>query len=191
MKIMFKTPTAIQRPQKRRFMRCLSLALSILLPCGIVFLCGGCHKATVTPPITEGFSCRVVADYNDLAMVGTLQRPAAGTLILTLEQPSTLSGLTAHWDGKVLTARWHGLSIELDEDTVPKAAFIRKMAEILDTALGVLPEKIAETNGGVQLTGKVGQDTFTLISDPATGHLLSLSIPTLSLMVRFEEINII
>ncbi len=186
---MESTVRTMQNIQPRCFMRQLSLTLSLLLLYGTIFLCGGCHKPTAIPPITEGFSCRVVADYNDLAMVGTLQRPTAGTLILTLEQPSTLSGLTAHWDGNTLTARWHGLSIELDEDTVPKAAFIRKMAEILDTALGVIPDQIRKTNGGVQLTGKVGQDTFTLISDPATGHLLSLSIPTLPLMVRFEEVT--
>ena len=162
---------------------------TLALLCAVCLLCAGCHKTVAATPITTGFSCRVIADYNDLAIIGTLSRPAAGDLTLTLEQPTTLSGLRTHWDGNALTAQWHGLSIELTEDTLPKAALIRKIAEILDAALGCLPEDLTQTEAGVQLSGKVGQDTFTLLSDPATGQLLSLSVPTLSLMVRFEEVT--
>ena len=153
----------------------------------LVFV-GGCatEADAPQPPTTDGFSCSVTADYDGLKIIGDLRRETGKSLTLTLKEPATLSGAVLSWDGKALTATIHGLSATVDANDVPQAAMMPLLLNALDDAAQVTDggERTAE---GWQFSGEWEGHTYTLVSDPITGHLLALRVPSVPLSVSFSD----
>lgn len=149
----------------------------------VCLLFGGCGQEPVLPK-TDGFSCTLTLTCEELSLSGTLQRPAPGMLTLAVAQPDTLSGIVLDWNGTALTARWHGISMEISEAQVPKAALVRVIAAVLDTALTA-----AKQQGGTTVTGTVNGTAYTLETDPETGYPAALTVPALALSATFSEVT--
>lgn len=161
-------------------------AVAILLAAACLPVLGGCNQSDPTPPQTTGFSCEITAVCDDLTVQGTLSRPTAEQLSLTVTQPETLSGLALAWDGTALSARWHGLSVPLDRELLPDTSLIEGLISSLDAALGAAGTGTV-TEEGTVIEGQAGGHPFCLIADPATGMLRSLDIPDLDIAVTFES----
>jgi hypothetical protein len=153
----------------------------------VCVLLGGCATpATAQPPTTNGFTCRVTADYDGLVFAGSLQRKAGESLTLAVQEPTTLQGLTLSWDGQALTAAIHGISATVDAQKIPQAAVMPLLLNVLDAAAETATDG-EKTADGWQLSGEWEGTAYTLVSDPQTGNLISVSVPSVPLTVRFSD----
>ena len=159
---------------------CVLAALMLLLT--------GCRPAKYAQPQTVDFSCNIEATYRDLAVEATLTRYGAGTLVLAFEQPDTLRGLTARWDGEAVTLSLYGLEFTADLPSVPESALGNELVAALDAALRGEGEQQCE-NGVLTLCGSTSSGEFTATFDAESGLPLTLSMPQVLLTVRFSEWN--
>lgn len=158
-----------------------------VLVLGLVMVLTGCRSAAPTAdPVGEGFTCAVKATYRDLAVSGTLSREAAGMLTLSFDEPETLAGLTARWDGETVTLSMYGLSFSVDPDTVPEGALGEELIAAFDAALRGEGERAVD-DGVLTVAGTGQNGAYTLTFDAATGAPLSLSVPALPLTATFSE----
>ena len=89
-------------------------------------------------------------------------------------------------DGDRVEVEMYGMSFNLNPDKLPVSGLAKGVLDVLDqVARSDEPPRLTE-NGAV-LYGKSQNGEFTLISDPETGDLLSLSVPDLPLEVTFSS----
>lgn len=158
----------------------------------------GCNQATATaePPSATGFSCSAVGTYRGEEVAGTLNRTSAGLLTVSLTAPESLDGLTMVWDGEEVTLRLLGIEWAISPDAIPQAALGERILRALDAVVYGESETDSSLtdDGRLKTTGSAGTDAattgnaaFTLYSDPATGALLSLEVPTEELTLTFSD----
>ncbi len=147
----------------------------------------GCRRAKpAAEPVGAFFSCRVQAEYRDMAVEGTLEREAAGTLAVTFSQPETLAGLRACWNGETVELSWHGLSFSMDPDTVPEGALGEELLAVWDATVRGEGERTRQ-NGNTVIAGEGANGRYELVCDAETGWPLSLSVPALPLQATFSQ----
>ena len=166
-------------------MRRWLVLICVILCVGLLSGCKG-GRSKPTAPVTTGFSCTATADYNGLALKGTLTRRIASTLTLTLDEPATLKGLTLRWEEDALTAELHGITATLDPSQLPQAGAIPLLLRTLDAA-ATLTDGGERTADGLTFRGETDFGSYTLVSDPETGNLLTLDIPSAPLTVTFSD----
>jgi hypothetical protein len=143
-------------------------------------------KDAVEEPVTAGFECDVDVQYEDMNVKGHLARSTAGTLVMDIIEPETLDGLTMEWDGDTINMTMYGLSFNIDPDSIPQSALGQGILDALDVALQ--NESTGEvTESYVTTTGTSVNGEFEIVSDPATGYLLSLSIPSIDMNATFSN----
>ena len=157
-----------------------------LIVTGMWFVTAGCAPKTQAPPVTTDFSCRIQANYGDMAVTGELTRHSAGTLELTFSQPDTLDGLTALWDGETVTLQMYGLSFSVDPASVPESALGEELIAVLDAALRGESQGRQE-NGNMVFEGQGKNGAYTLICNGESGYPVSLTVPSLPLYAEFSE----
>ena len=139
-------------------------------------------------PRAIGFSCAVQGTYHGESVAGSVQRSSAGLLTLTLTQPEELNGLTMTWDGQTVTLEMLGIKWSLDPETVPGAALGKRLLQALDAVVYQPAEGILTEDGRCKTIGELeGGVSYTLYSDPETGALLALEIPTEELSLTFTD----
>ncbi len=153
---------------------------------GILVIFGGCRP--ISPPAVRAtdFSCDFNATLGDMALSGTLKRYTAGTLELAFEQPDTLKGLTARWDGEKVQLQLYGLSFDVPADSLPEQALGEALIGALDEALR------GETTGTLQdgvltVEGDLDGVTYTLVCDGTSGLPRRLTVPAYEVNVTFIE----
>ena len=117
---------------------------------------------------------------------GHLTRLTTGTLSLDIDEPETLKGMTMQWDGETVSVKMYGLSFGLDPAAVPETALGRSLLAALDAALHPSGEGKVTENGLVT-NGEAAGGAFTITSDPETGSLLSLELPSAQLKATFTN----
>lgn len=160
----------------------------LLFPLILCLLIGCSPKnEAALPPAATGFSCGITGTYQGDEVAGELTRTAAGLLTVSLTKPAELDGLQMEWNGEVVTLRMLGLSWTVDPADVPEAALGQRILDALDTVVyGGGTGEVVE--GKLVTTGDAGNGTpFTLCSDPATGALLSLDVPSEELSLTFVD----
>ena len=166
----------------------LCSVLVVLIIAVSVGACAARRKASELP-ITAGFECDVDKTHQDMTNKGHLTRVAAGTLTLTIDKPSTLKGLSMEWNGDDITIKMMGLSFGIDPSEVPQTALGKCMLDALDSAVR-LTDKGEKTSEGLKLIGKSLNGDFEIVSDPETGYLVSLSIPSLRVKATFTNFEL-
>ena len=166
-----------------RRLACLLLPLTLLLClCG----CSRMGKKAVQEPVTTNFSCDVDVQYGDMTVKGHLTRSTAGTLCLEITEPATLNGMTMDWNGTDVSIKLHGLTFRVDPETLPQGALGKGLLNALDAALGIKDGQLTET--GWSTKGEVGGNAFEIFSDPQSGKMLSVSIPSMQLKATFSNV---
>lgn len=167
------------------------LALLALTLCAGVAACaaGGRGGGGAETPVTTGFECDADVTYRDMQVKGHLTRLTTGTLTLDIDEPETLKGMTMQWDGETVSVKMYGLSFGLDPAAVPETALGRSLLAALDAALHPSGEGTVTENGLVT-NGQAAGGTFTITSDPETGSLLSLEIPSAQLKATFTNFTL-
>lgn len=160
-----------------------------LLPLLLCLILVGCNTvATGERPCAVGFSCTARGTYHGDEVAGTVKRSSAGLLTLTLTKPDELNGLTMTWDGQTVTLGMLGLKWSLSPDKVPSAALGKRLLQALDAVVYTATDGVLTEDGRRKTTGEVETGvTYTLYSDPATGALLSLDVPTEELHLEFDN----
>lgn len=166
-------------------LRRLSCLLLSALTLFSLSACSSGKKGT-EEPVTAGFECDMDVQYRDMDVKGHLTRQTAGTLRMEVTEPASLNGLSMEWNGENVQLRLHGLSFDVDPSAIPQSALGKGILGALDTALG-LHEDRTVTEEGVATKGSSLDGEFTLVSDPETGSLLSLTIPSLELTAQFSN----
>ncbi len=156
------------------------------VPVLLMVLLAGCRPAKNAEPKAVEFSCKMQATYRDLAVEATLTRYGAGTLALEFEQPDTLRGLTARWDGEAVTLSLYGMEFTAELSSVPESALGREIVAVLDAALRGEGE-LRRENGVLTLRGNTSDGAYTATFDAESGMPRTLSVPHLPLEVRFSE----
>lgn len=155
----------------------------------ILCLLTGCSpkEDAALPPAATGFSCGITGTYRGEETAGQLTRTAAGLLTVSLTKPAELDGLTMEWNGETVTLRMLGLSWSLSPEDVPQAALGQRILGTLDTVVyGSATGEVVD--GRLVTTGDAGDGTaFTLYSDPETGALLALEVPSEELSLTFVD----
>ena len=173
-----------RRCARRRFALLLFFAALCCL-CLAFCSCGQSGKSA-QQPVTTDFACDVQLTYRDMNVSGHLTRYSAGTLSMDFEQPDTLSGLTMIWDGETISVKMHGLTFGVDPATVPESALGKGILDVLDTALRT--DAGGQISGGqLKISGESVNGEFELISDPETGNLLSMKVPSLGITATFSN----
>lgn len=162
----------------------------LLLVLSVAALLTSCSsKKKTEQPVTVGFSCDVNVEYEDMNVKGHLTRSTAGTLSFDVKEPSTLNGLTMQWNGDTITIKLHGLSFNVDPDTIPQSALGKRILGVLDAALGIREEgKLTEE--GLLTRGSSSVGEFEIVSDPKNGNLLLLRIPSANLKATFSNFTL-
>lgn len=163
--------------------------LSLLVVLALSLLLCGCAKSPAAPsqqPVTMGFTCDMTGSYRGTAVAGKLTRSSVGLLTVKLSQPEDLDGVEMEWNGEKVLLRMFGLSVEVDPNTIPESALGMGILKSLDAAMQN-PEAGALTEAGVKTSGSCENGTYELISDPETGYLKSLSVPSLEFTAQFTN----
>lgn len=163
---------------------------SSLIAVGLLFLLSACGKQESRPPTVSGFRCHTVITCDALTAEGELTRETAGMLTLELTQPETLRGMQLRWDGETATVKLHGLSFGVDPEALPASGFGKALLSSLDAATGSVPGTY-DDEGRCRTAGHGASGDFTLTSDPETGYLLSLTIPSLHLTATFSSFELL
>ena len=154
--------------------------------CGVVLLSGCSKKAE--PPAAINFSCDAHILYKDIEMDAHLIRTETGVLQMDINYPPSLEDLVITLDGDKVEVEMYGISFNLNPETLPVSGVAKGVLDALDTVAD-MEELPTFTESGARLTGKSQNGEFTLVSDPETGALLSLTIPDLPLEVTFSAFN--
>ena len=155
---------------------------------------GGGNDNTVQEPVGTGFECDVDLTYKDMDIQGHLTRLSAGTLTLDITSPKSLEGMTMQWDGETISIKMYGLSFGIDPADIPETALGKSLLDALD---GIQSLKGNGQNPGSTLTdegvltkGNAVDGSFEILSDPETGSLLSLKIPSAGLTATFSNFQL-
>lgn len=167
-------------------MRRLWAAAALLLCLTAAGCRTGGESRTDSRPITSGFSCIASAEYAGMAVRGTLTRETGGALTLAVEEPPTLRGAALTLSGDTLTVAIGSLKTTVDPGKYPKLGALPVLLSALDTA-SALTDGGEKTAQGLRFAGETDAGRFTLLSDPKTGNLLSLTLPDVPLTVTFSD----
>ncbi|MDD4546688.1 MAG: hypothetical protein PHR24_05275 [Oscillospiraceae bacterium] len=169
-------------------LRRLTGLLLILLSVSLIFT--SCSKKSKSEqPIMIGFSCNIEVKYDEMNVKGYLTRSAAGTLCFDIAEPETLKDLSMQWDGSEISIKLNGISFNVEPDKVPQSALGKCILGALDSALGV--RDVGElTDEGLLTKGVSSAGDYEIISDPATGNLLNLRMPSVKLEATFSDFKL-
>lgn len=157
--------------------------------------CAGCKGngpgGSTEEPVSTGFECDVDLTYKDLNVQGHLSRLSAGTLMLDITAPKTLEGMTMQWDGETISLKMYGLSFGLDPAEIPETALGKSLLDALDgiQGTGQNPDSTL-TDDGLLTRGSSTGGSFEFLSDPETGSLLSLKVPSADLTATFSNFQL-
>ena len=167
--------------------RLACLLIVIFIFCGIV-ACKKCGRSE--QPVTTGFSCDIDVNYQDMKVKGVLTRTLAGTLNLDISEPETLKGMSMQLNGEKITLKLHGLSFDVNPDLIPQSALGKTLLGILDAAIGN-HDAGEVTDNGLLTKGSAVSGEFEILSDPETGRLLTISMPSSDLVAEFSNFSVI
>lgn len=163
--------------------RRICVVLSLCVVCLILFSSCKREEKGSAKPVVAGFTCGVNITYRALKLNGELTRNADGKLLMTFSEPRSLSGIAISWDGENMAMELGGLSVRVDEAKVPQGALIKSMLRVLTAQ----PTDGTVTEEGYVMTGEVEGKAYTLVCEPDTGFLRSLSVPEDELSVTFID----
>ena len=163
--------------------------LALTFTVGVAACAAGGGKGGAERPVTTGFECDADLTYRDMQVKGHLTRLTTGTLTLDIDEPETLKGMTMQWDGETVSVKMYGLSFGVDPAAVPQTALGKSLLAALDAALHPAGEGQV-TESGLVTSGEAAGGSFTITSDPETGSLLALEIPSAELKATFTNFSL-
>ena len=93
------------------------------------------------------------------------------------------------WNGEKVTVKMYGLSFDVDPENIPQSALGQSILKALDAMLSDKGSGIM-TDKGFTTKGVMNGSEFEVVSDPSTGKLLSLNIPSLELTADFTNFTL-
>lgn len=164
------------------------LSLSLIIAAIFCFVsCKTFEPDTVTAE--QSFSCVVSLNYNGLDIEADVVHHAPGLCTVSLTQPEALSGMTAKWEGGIITVNYLGMSMELSTDSFPQAAFLPAVLDVMDrlSTAGELFLETDETGERCIYTGQCSAGSFTAMLDNETGALYRIEIPDYGLDIMVTQ----
>ncbi len=151
--------------------------------CAVLLVGCGKDLGNTATPVTEGFTCEVSITYRDMELKGQLSRTQEGRLLVTLSEPPSLSGIAISWDGEEMAMELGGLRVPVDAANVPQGALVKCLLSVLSAK----PSDARMVDGEYTVQGDVDGKAYTIICEPDTGLIRSLTIPDDELTVMFSK----
>ncbi len=108
---------------------------------------------------------------------------------MDITEPKALKGMTMSWDGETISMKMYGMTFGLSPEEVPESALCKGILDALDAAAG--KDGGTLTGDGLLTAGRALNGEFEILSDPDTGHLLSMKIPSLNLTAVFSNFEVL
>ena len=166
---------------KRNFLRFAAVTAALFLLCG-------CGKQTAMDPITDGFTAQAAIRYKEMDVQGQFSCSTDGRVNMVFSLPKSLDGVTLGWNGSEMQMGLGGMTITVSEDSMPDGGLIRCLTRVL---AAVSPKGGKREGADYIITGAVGDSSYTLVCDTATGLPKSLSVPDEHLEVTFSEVTVL
>ena len=161
----------------------------VLAITAMVFLClCGCGKKGDIQPVTDGFTAQTAIRYKDMDIQGQFSCSTDGRVNMVFSLPKSLDGVTLGWNGSEMQMGLGGMTITVSEDSMPDGGLIRCLTRVL---AAVSPKGGKREGTDYVITGVVGDSSYTLVCDTATGLPKSLSVPDEQLEVTFSEVTVL
>lgn len=145
----------------------------------------GCSNQRLMKPsdIDFTFSCKVGLAVAGQNMTCTLTRNGPEDAELRVLSGG-LEGMGCNWNGNGFVLTYQGLAAKSDSCVLPQTSFAKVLIQVLDCASK--PGALTRSRGN-EFSGKAQGDDFTLTSDPATGRILSVSVPERGINAGFSD----
>ena len=159
----------------------------MVLPFLLIVLLVGCSR--INPPetpISTCFKCDAEIQYKDMSIKGHITRVSAGTLKVELTEPASLNGMSMEWDGETISVELYGMTFNVDPSTIPTSGLGESILDALDTTMRTKGNSTL-TDEGLKTSATGQNGDFVVLSDPSTGSLISLTIPTINLSASFSN----
>lgn len=159
-----------------------------LFTAAVLVLCcvGGCGKKTTIQPITDGFTAQADIRYKEMDVQGQFSCSEDGRVTMVFSLPKSLEGVTLGWDGTQMQMQLGGMTIAVDEDSMPDGGLIRCLTGVLSS---VEPKKGKQEGEDYVIDGEAKGVSFTLICDATTGLPKTLSVPSENLTATFSQVK--
>lgn len=156
------------------------LAIVIVL---IFFI--GCAQNVATTPILNNISFIANISYGDSEYVADVLI-TDNALNLNVIAPNELKGLTLNLDKNSVKAKFKGIPIDLEADSLPKVAVYQVMVGVLNDA----KQKTAVfDDDNCKVSGDVDGYKYTLIFSPS-GLPIELEVEELDLKMKFTNVTV-
>lgn len=165
--------------------RCFGILLAVT---AALFCLCGCGKKTTIQPITDGFTARATIRYKEMDVKGQFSCGNDGRVTMVFTEPSSLDGVTLGWTGDRMQMQLGGMSIEVQEDSMPDGGLIRCLVQVLSD---VESKKGKQDGGDYVIQGEAEGKSYTLVCDAKTGLPKSLSVPDEKLTAEFSQVTVL
>ena len=146
-----------------------------------VLLCG-CEHGEEDTAVNTDFMADFTAEYNNIKLGGSVINTRQDYFAAEISSPETLAGLSAKYEGGVLSLTRNGVGATADEAFMPSDSLFSIMHEILREAGE--GKGIAESDGALKLPLSCGKAEMTL---GKSGFPLSAEIPARGFSVTFSN----
>ena len=141
------------------------------------------------PSIEDGYSCEVDISYGDAQYGANLKRIGQGVWEAELTEPSTVKGMSMHYENGEVVVRYKGFNVSLPSASVPMKAVVARVFDVLDN-IAANPDSIAKKSGSgnIVIEGKIAKNAY-IITFGGDGKLMSVNIPSEQLSVTVKTPN--
>ena len=160
----------------------------IFVVCFLMATMTACSKIKgYEQPIVVDFECDANIQYKDMQMEGHITRVTTGMMKLEITSPDTIKGLVMEWDGAGISVTLNGVTFQVEPESLPVSGLGKSLLDVLDSAQNLQKIEGKVTDNGLVISGQGQNGTYQMISDPDNGHLKSISVPDLNLIVIIKN----
>ena len=169
--------------------KALLSALSVFF---CIFLCSCFSSRPQTVCVGQGFRCEISLECSGMDIVAEVAHHAPGLCTVSIVRPDSLKGLTAEWEGGEIRIDHLGMSMSLDPDKFPDAAFLPAVLDALDSLslAGEINPEPDQTGDRCICRGYCRAGEYIAMLDNETGALYRLQIPDYGIdagITKFEK----
>lgn len=152
------------------------------------------NKASRTPTaeavneiISQPFTATANLSLGKLKATAQIGKTAAQKINFIVKEPTALKGLEFSFDGATTTAKYKGLELKLNDDSLLAKSAAAIAVNAINTAAVDSGVEVKLKDDVLLVSGDNDDGHFTLTLDKKTGALLKLTVPSLDFECNFHS----
>ncbi len=151
----------------------------------MLFILCGCAQKSKTAPVLNDISFETEISYGQHKYSGDVTL-ADDILNLTVTAPKEIKGLTLKLDENGVTAKFKGISIAPDIDSLPQGAVGNILFGVLNDAKS---KTIEHSEDNCEIKGMIDGCEYVFVFSPS-GLPISLKVDKLELEIEFKNVTV-